>query len=132
MIEQGLESGLRSFDFTYDFAKHGGAISAITVGPALIPPQTIIIQCTIRVVTACLGTNGTMQLMLVGTDDVITATNVSALTLDALIVGVPVAQTAATWILTTAATSLTFTIATTAFTAGKVNVNFIGHRSITA
>lgn len=132
MIEQGLEGAMRSFDFTYDFAKHGGAISAITVGPALIPPQTIIIQCAIRVVTACLGTNGTMQLMLVGADDLITATNVSALTLDALIVGVPVPQTAATWVLTTAHTSLTFTIATTAFTAGKVNVNLLGYRSITS
>ena len=130
MIETGLEAGGR-FSFTYDFSKHGGAISAITVGPAIIPPQTIIVQATIRVVTACLGTNGTMALMLVGAGDIITATNVSALTLDALIVGVPVPQTASTWILTTAHTSLTFTIATTAFTAGKVDVNLFGYRSQT-
>jgi len=131
MIETGIEAGSR-FSFTYDFAKHGGAISAIQVGPKLIPPQTIITHAVIRVVTACLGTNGTLALMLVGANDVLTATNVSALTLDALIVGVPVPQTANTWILTTAATRLTATIATTAFTAGKVDVHLFGFRSQTA
>lgn len=130
MIEDGLEGNGR-WTFTYDFAKHGGAISAITVGPKLIPPQTVITHAAIRVVTACLGTNGTLQLMLVGADDIITATNVSALTLDALIVGVPVPQTASTWILTTAHTQLTATIATTAFTAGKVDVHLFGFRSQT-
>jgi len=131
MIETGIEAGAR-FSFTYDFSKHGGAISAISVGPKIIPPQTIITHCVIRVVTACLGTNGTLALMLVGANDLLTATNVSSLTLDALIVGVPVPQTANTWILTTAATQLTATIATTAFTAGKVDVHLFGFRSQTA
>ena len=130
MIESGLQ-GAGRWSFTYDFAKHGGAISAITVGPKLIPPQTIITHCVIRVVTACLGTSGTLALMLVGANDLITATNVSALTLDAVIVGVPVPQTASTWVLTTAATQLTATIATTAFTAGKVDVHLFGFNSTT-
>ena len=107
--------------YEYDFAKHGGAISAITVGPKLLPAGAIIMDGIINVKTACLGTNGTMQVMAVGADDILTATNVSSLTLNALIDIVPVG-TAATMIRCTAATQLTCTIATTAFTAGVVAI----------
>ena len=62
-----------------------------------------------------------MQIKAVGTDDILAATNVSALTLNALIDVVPVG-TAATMVRCTAYTRLVCTIATTAFTAGKVAI----------
>lgn len=107
--------------FEYDFSLHGGAISAIDVGPKLLPPGCVITSGVIWVKTACLGTNGTLQVKAVGTDDILTATNVSSLTLNALIDIVPVG-TAATMIRCTAYTLLVCTIATTAFTAGKVAI----------
>ena len=119
MQNSPLEGRLGWAVFEYDFALHGGAISAITVGPKLLPPSAIILGGMVHVKTACLGTNGTLQIMAVGTDDILTATNVSALTLNALIDIVPV-YSAATAIRCTAHTQLTFTIATTAFTAGVV------------
>ena len=119
MQNSPLEGRLGWAVFEYDFALHGGAISAITVGPSILPPGAIIMDGIIHVKTACLGSSGTLQIMAVGTDDILTATNVSSLTLNALIDIVPVG-TAATSIRCTAHTSLTFTIATTAFTAGVV------------
>jgi len=109
-------------EFEYDFAKDGGAIGTIALGEKILPPGALILGGLIWVKTACLGTNGTMQLMAVGADDILAATNVSALTLNALIDVVPV-YTAATAVRCTAHTRLTMTIATTAFTAGVV---FIG------
>jgi hypothetical protein len=107
--------------FEYDFAKHGGAQGAITVGPKMLPAGAIIMDGIIHVKTACLGSSGTLQVMAVGADDLLTATNVSSLTLNALIDIVPVG-TAATMIRCTAATQLTCTIATTDFTAGVVAI----------
>jgi hypothetical protein len=130
MIENGLEPN-GFFNFTYDFAKHGGAISTITVGPKLIPPQTIIVQCSIRTVTALVGTNATVAMHLLSSEDVLAATAITSMTLDDVLVGVPVPQTASTWIVTTAHTQLSVVIATTALTAGKLDISFIGHRSQT-
>jgi hypothetical protein len=129
MINDGLEAGGR-FNFLYDFAKHGGAISTITVGPKLIPPETIITSGIIRVVTAPVGTNATVALHLSSSEDILAATAITSLTLDALLDTVPVG-TAATSILITAATQLSVVIATTALTAGKIAVSLFGFRSTT-
>lgn len=119
MQNSPLEGRLGWAVFEYDFSKHGGAQGAIAVGPKILPPGAIVLDGIVHVKTACLGTNGTLQIMAVGADDILTATNVSALTLNALIDIVPVG-TAATAIRCTAHTQLTFTIATTDFTAGVV------------
>jgi len=132
MIESGLESPNGPWSFVYDFSKHGGAISTITVGPKLIPAETVITGCNIRVITAPVGTNATIALHLLSSEDLLAATAITSFTLDALLVGVPVPQTAATWLLCTAATQLSVVIATTALTAGKFQVNLTGFRSITA
>jgi len=121
MLDTALEGRLGWAVYEYDFAKHGGAISAITVGPKLIPKGAIIMDGIIHVKTACLGTNGTMAIQAASSEDILAATNVSALTLNALIDVVPVG-TAATMIRCTVATQLTCTIATTAFTAGKIAI----------
>lgn len=131
MLEGRLEPH-GQYQFVYDFAKHGGAIGSITVGPKLIPAETIIWHANIRVITAPVGTNATIALHLLSSEDVLAATAITSFTLDALLVGVPVPQTANTWLLCTAATQLTVVIATTALTAGKFQVNFTGYRTITA
>ena len=130
MINGPLESKGR-YDFLYDFAEHGGAMSAITVWPKLIPPETIITHAAIRVVTAPVGTNATVALKLLTAEDILAATAITSFTLDALLVGVPVPQTASTWIATTAHTQLTVTIATAALTAGKFAVHLFGFNSTT-
>jgi len=131
MINGGLEHCLRGYDFLYDFAKHGGAVSTITVGPKLIPPETIIVQGMIRVVTACTsGGSATVALHLSSSEDIVAATAVASLTLDALLDPVPVG-TAATSILCTSATQLSVVIATAALTAGKIGVHLLGYHSTT-
>ena len=121
MKETALAGRVGLAIFEYDFAKHGGAISAITVGPKLLPKGAIIMAGIIHVKVACLGTNGTLQVMAVGADDILAATNVSSLTLNALIDVVPDGA-ATNMVRCTAATQLTCTIATTAFTAGVVAI----------
>ena len=132
MQEQGLGSRVMEFDFVYDFAKHGGAISTITVGPKLIPAQTVITQGIIRVVTACTSDgSATVALHLLSSEDILAATAIASLSLDALVDTVPVG-TAATSLICTAATQLSVVVATAALTAGKIAVHLQGYRSITA
>jgi hypothetical protein len=107
--------------FEYDFSKHGGAQGAITVGPKLLPKGAIVMAGIIHVKVACLGSSGTMAIQVASSEDILAATNVSSLTLNALIDVVPVG-TAATSIRCTSAGQLTCTIATTDFTAGKVAI----------
>jgi hypothetical protein len=129
MQQTGLEPNGR-YDFLYDFAKHGGAISTITVGPKVIPPQTIITSGIIRVVTAPVGASATVALHVSSSEDIVAATAITSLTLDALLDVVPVG-TAATSILVTAASQLSVVIATTALTAGKIHVALFGFNSVT-
>lgn len=127
----GLEPSVKEFTFLYDFAKHGGAVSTITVGPKLIPPQTIITQGIVRVVTACTSAgSATVALHLLTAEDILAATAVASLTLDALIDTVPVG-TAATSLICTAHTQLSVVIATAALTAGKIAVTLQGYSSAT-
>jgi hypothetical protein len=130
MINDGLEAGGR-FNFLYDFAKHGGLVSTITVEPKLIPPETIITSGMIRVVTAPVGSGATIAMHLSSSEDILAATAITSLTLDVVFDVVPVG-TAATSILLTAATQLSVVIAVAALTAGKIEVSLFGFRSITA
>jgi len=131
MQESALSGKHREANFLYDFAKHGGAIGDILVGPKVLPPQAIITSGIIRVVTAPVGTNATIALKLVGSEDILAATAITSFTLDALLDVVPVG-TAATSVLTTAYTQLTVTIATTALTAGKFHVALRYFLSVTS
>ena len=122
MQENGLETRKGVAVFEYDFAKHGGAVGDITVDPKLLPKDAIITSGVLHVKTACTsGGAATVAIKAVGTDDVLAAAAVATLTLNALLDVVPVG-TAATMIRCTAATQLTFTIATAALTAGKIAV----------
>ena len=125
MRASGLENYKNVAYFEYNFAKHGGAISSISVQGASIPAGSVIVGGMIHVKTAGVGVNGTMAIGTAAgsTTNILGATAVASLTLNALLATVPVPQTANTWIrLTSNLTALLFTIATTAFTAGRVLV----------
>jgi hypothetical protein len=119
MQNSALEGRVGLALFEYDFAKHGGAVGTISVGPKLLPPAALVMDGFIRVITDFVGATATLQILAVGTDDVLAETAVGALTglLDVVPDG-----TAANMILTTAYTQLTFTVGTAAFTAGKMVV----------
>lgn len=109
--------------FTYSFAVDGGAIGAITLGH--VPSGTIVLAGVVDVTTALTsGGAGTMALSLEGANDLITAAAVS---------GAPWSTTGrkafgsnvnfgTSGVKTTAARSVTATIADVALTAGIFDV----------
>lgn len=111
---------------TYDFAVHGGAVGAKSLGVSL-PEGAIIVDSLIDVVTTCTTAGndaGTMAIHVQSANDIVSAIAVSngGNPWDAgLHAGVPVG-TAATAIKLTADRVVTATIATQAFTAGKFHV----------
>jgi len=109
----------------YDFAVDGGAISAIGLG-VTIPDNAIVTGGFVEVVTTCTSSDdsGTMALHIQTANDLVTATAISGGSniWDAGIHSIVPAGTGATAIKCTAAREITATIATDAFTAGKLNV----------
>lgn len=106
--------------FEYDFDVLTGAQGAYIVGAGRLPAGAIILDGIIHIVAACTsGGSATVAVSVVGANDLLTATAVASLTLDALFDVVPVC-TAATAIILTAAAGVTFTIATEDLTAGKI------------
>ena len=122
MIETALEGRVGLAVFEYDFAKHGGAVGAITVGPKLLPKGAIISDGLIHVKTAVTSAGAaTLQIKAVGADDILASTAKASLTLNAILDTV-CDGTAANMIRCTAYTQLTFTVGTAALTAGVVAV----------
>ena len=109
----------------WDFAVDGGAISTITPGAdynTLVPNVAIIIGGTVNATTAMVGTSGTLAIACGG----ITPLTANAITaLDATDDVLNVTATFASPLKTTAAGWITFTIATTAMTAGVVEVTLL-------
>ena len=125
-MTSGLENNLRVSYFQYDFAKHGGAVGAISVQGDGIPANAWIMDAKVRVNTAVVGTNSTVAIMAVGAGDVLAATAEASLTLNALIQGVPdMATVAHQFVLASAINALTFTVAAANLTAGKITVAVI-------
>ena len=116
-----LAGRVRQAAFEYDFALHGGAVGAITVGPKLLPAGALVFDGLIHVVTAVVGTTSTLAIHALSAEDILAATAEASLTLNSLHDTVCVG-TAATSFRCTAATALTFTVAVNPLTAGKVRV----------
>jgi hypothetical protein len=115
----------------YDFSVNGGAVGAISLldedGQVIkLPNKAIVTNVLIDIITAVVstGNNGTMALGLNTTTDLLAA--VDGDTLSGVAAGIPVG-TAATAVKLTAERTLTLTIGTNAFTAGKfaVHVDFL-------
>lgn len=113
---------------TYDFAVHGGATGAKNLGVTL-PAGALIVGGFVDVVTTCTTAGadaGTMAIHVQSANDIVTATAVSAVG-DIWDEGqspiIPKANTPeSTAIKLTADRTVTATIATQAFTAGKFTV----------
>lgn len=113
---------------TYDFAEHGGAISAIGLGVTL-PDNAIVVGGFVDVVTTCVTAGadaGTLAIHVQSANDIVSAiaVNNGANPWDAgLHAIVPKSNTPeSTGIKLTAAREITVTIAGQAVTAGKFNV----------
>jgi hypothetical protein len=113
---------------TYDFAVHGGATGAKNLGVTL-PAGALIVGGFVDVITTCTTAGadaGTMAIHVQSANDIVTATAVSAVG-DIWDEGqspiIPKANTPeSTAIKLTADRTVTATIATQAFTAGKFTV----------
>lgn len=117
----GLKSEKRVSYFEYDFAKNGGDIGAISVPGQGIPKGAIINDGIIHVSDAVLSAGAaTVSIGAVAAGDILAATAKASLSANALLDTIPVG-TAATSIRTTAnISSLIFTVAVAALTAGKI------------
>lgn len=125
MEQSALENYVKVAQYEYDFAKHGGAVGAITVGPKLLPAGAKIFQGFVDVTTAVTSAGAaTIQLMVTGADDIMASTGKASFAANALLDIVPVG-TAATMVIVAAAANLTVTVGTAALTAGKFTVNLL-------
>lgn len=112
---------------TYDFAVHGGAIGAKSLGVTL-PANAVIVGGLVDVVTTCATASndaGTMALHVKSANDIVSAVAVSGEgdPWDAGIQAiVPKIDDVTTMIKLTQAGTITATIAGQAFTAGKFHV----------
>lgn len=111
----------------YDFSVDGGAVGEIIPATnTIIPANAIITGCVINSTTAV--TSGGAATVGIGTHAGSSATSLLAqtgkasFTLDALIAGVPVPQTAATWVKMSAAGAINVTPAVAALTAGVIEI----------
>lgn len=110
----------------YDFAVLGGAVSTLALkdldgNTCTLQSGAIITNVIAHVVTACTsGGSATVSLGANTTTDLMGATAVASLSLNALLAGVPVG-TAATAVRLTADRNISVAIAVAALTAGKVN-----------
>jgi len=121
MQNSSLEGRVGLALFEYDFAKLGGAVGDILVGPKLLPPSAVVMDGFLQVFTDfASGGSATVAIKAVGTADILAATAIASLA--AGLVDIVPDGTAANMILTAAYTQLTFTVAVEALTAGKAVV----------
>jgi hypothetical protein len=111
----------------YDFSVDGGAVGAITPATtSTIPAFAVITWVGINSTTAV--TSGGSATLAVGTTAgssataLLGATAKASLSVDAVLNGVPVPQTASTWVKMSAAGAINVTVATATITAGVVEV----------
>ncbi len=109
----------------YDFSVDGGAVSAIVIGPVgQIPSGAYITGGFVQVDTAVTsGGSGTLAISVEGADDIVAAAAVSGAPWSTTgFKDIVPDNTGSTVVKTTAARSITATVATAALTAGVVDV----------
>lgn len=122
MQQSELSPGFKVAYYEYDFDKDAGAIGAITLDIESVLPAGALVQSgRITVLTnVTSGGSATIQLKLVGTDDVLTATAYGGFTTSARTIDIVGDGTASADIYCTAIVKgITMTIATAALTAGR-------------
>ena len=124
-MTSGLENKKRTAYYTYDFAKHGGAVSAIAINGDGIPAGAIIADGIIHVRTAIAASaaSTTGAIMAIGANDIYTAATITAaFALNAMLATIPVGTAATCVRVTSNISKLTFTIGVQPITAGKFTV----------
>lgn len=129
--------GYTVYHATYKFSTDGGATGLITPSiNATIPTRFVIQNVALNSTTAV--TSGGMATVSVGLSAggggaaaLVAATPVASWSLNAFIQGIPVPQTASTWIKMTAPGQLTITVGTAALTAGVIEIYLFGYLSAT-
>jgi hypothetical protein len=111
--------------YVYDFSVLGGAVGTITLTGEAMPDNALVHLAAIDSVTACTsGGSATLQLKLVGADDIKASTAVATFAANTVLVAVPVTATVSTWIKTTSPTQkVVLTVGAAALTAGVFYVN---------
>lgn len=128
MPQFGLEGGMKSWRFEYDFAKDGGAIGDITLRGAPISVGAVIIGGYVDVETALTSADAaTVALKVTGAADILAATAIASLSLGALLIAKPDFATVGDAVrVATSAKSAVATVADFALTAGKLHVHLFG------
>lgn len=115
---------LKTLQAVYDFAVDGGGTGTITLRSApgdsqgnTLPAEAVVTGGYVDVETACTSATGTIALTAEGSGDVVAAVGQASWTTGRKSV-IP-AGTGATAVKTTVVRSVTMTIATAAYTAGK-------------
>ena len=116
---QGLENAKKVKYFEYDFSKEAGAVGDITLRGGYLPEGAIVLDGKVHVQTALTsGGAATVALKLQSAADVLAATAIASLSLNAILDTVP-DGTAANAVRLTAKRQLVATVATETLTAGK-------------
>ena len=119
----------------YSFATDGGAVSTITPAVNVTIPANFVIQNVALNSTTAVTSSGSATVAVglsaggSGTASLVAATAKASWSANAFVQGVPVPQTASTWIKMSAAGSVTVTVATAALTAGVIEVYIFGYQS---
>ncbi len=122
MQQSALENYMKVAQYEYSFAKHGGVVGAITVGPKLLPKGAKIVHGFVDVSVAVVGSTSTIQLKVTGTDDILASTAEATMSVNALIDCVP-DFTATNMVIVAAAANLIVTVGNNDLTAGVFTVN---------
>lgn len=118
-----LEGKLKEARWEYDFAKDGGAISAIALRGPKLPVGAIVLNAVLDVETAAVGAGASLAFHLSAANDIYSEAVVGTYTLDALLKGVPDIATVGDAVrVATAAKGVTLTITGAPLTAGKIHV----------
>jgi hypothetical protein len=128
MPQFGLENGMKSWKFEYDFAKDGGVVGDITLRGAPIPVGAVILGGYVDVETAVTSDgSATVALKVTGTADILAATAKASLSLAALLIAVPDFATVGDAVrVASSAKSVVASVAVADLTAGKFHVHLFG------
>ena len=126
MTTSGLENKKRCAYFTYDFAKHGGAVGDIDIAGDGIPSGAVINNGVIHTRTALTTSSDsltTVALKAIGANDVYAAASAASnFKINTLQPVVPVGTAATSFRVTSNISKLVLTVVTPALTAGKFTV----------
>lgn len=123
------------FRIAYDFANDGGAIGLIQPQINVQIPANFVIQNVSLNSTTAVTSAGSATVSVGlsagggGAAALVAATGKASWTANAFVQGVPVPQTASTWIKMSAAGFVTVTVATAALTGGHIEIIIEGFQS---